>query len=137
MEREDIIYIFKNYYRYKELRERIQDQIVDFEARATKVTPNFDPENVGGAPITNPKPSKVELYSVKLVEAQERVKELDTLIDTADKLLGALWPRQRYLIQCVVCNSMSYEQFAKKAKITPATVKANLEKIYKKLETIE
>lgn len=137
MERSDIEYLFKNYYRYTSQKEALQEQIEILAARATKITASFDAEKVSAAPRDNPKPSKVERYAIKIVNAKEKIRQLDLLISTTDKLFNALKPHQRYLVRCVVCNSMKPEDFSRKEGIKPATITQNLDKIYKKLETVE
>lgn len=136
MDKSDAERIFKNYYRYKDRRDALMEQIEVLTARATKITPNFDPDKVGSAPFTNPKPSKVERYAIKIVSAREQIKKLNILLSAGDELFDALRPHQRYLVRCMVCNGMSAETFAKQADIKPLTAKKNLEKIYKLLEKV-
>ena len=137
MERDVIIPLLRNYYRYIQQRESLQEQIDNLMTRATKITPNFDPEKVGSVPFSNPKPSKVELYAVKIVSAQKKIEQLDMLISEGEKLFKVLRPHHKYLVKCILCNGMPPEEFSKREGIKPQTVKANLEKIYKKLEEIE
>lgn len=136
MERNDIEYLLKNYYRYTQQRQQLLDQIEALTAKATKITASFDPEKVSAAPRDNPKPSKVERYAIKIVNAKDKVKQLDQLISATDELLQSLRPHQRYLLKCVVSNGMKPEEFAKREGIHKNTVKTNLDKIYKKLETV-
>lgn len=137
MERSEIEYLFKNYYRYTQQRDALMEQVEDLMAKATKITPNFDPEKVGSAPITNPKPSKVEKYAVKIVNAKEKIRQLEILIGGADELFKALRPHQKYLVKCCVCNGMKPEDFSAREGIKPLSVKHNLDAIYKKLEALD
>jgi hypothetical protein len=114
MDRSEIEYLFKNYYRYTSQRESLLEQIEVLTARATKITASFDPEKVGTAPRDNPRPSKVELYAIKIVKAKEKVKQLDMLIGAGDEMFSALRPHQRYLVRCIVCNGMKPEEFSQK-----------------------
>lgn len=137
MERSDIEYLLKNYFRYQQQRESLQNNIDILTARATKISPSFDPQKYGSIPRDNPKPSKVEACAIKIINAQEKIKQVDVLIAAGDDLFKHLRPYQRYLLKCVVCNGMTPEQFAKREGIKPGTVKHNLENIYKKLESIK
>lgn len=136
MEKADIEYLFKRYYIYVQQRDALLEQIAKLEAKATKISPSFDANKAGAPPITNPKPSKVERYAIKIVEAQKKVDQLEQLIAAGDRLFKALRPHQRYLVRCVVCNGMKPEEFSKREGIAPATVRLNLSKIYKKLENV-
>lgn len=136
MERADAERIFKNYYPFISRRDGLMEQIEVLTARATKITPNFDPEKVGSVPFTNPKPSKVERYAVKIVSAKEQIRQLEIIINAGDELFGALRPHQKYLVKCMVCNGMTAEVFAKQAGIKPISAKKNLDKIYKILEKV-
>lgn len=136
MERTDAERIFKNYYPFKARRDGLLEQIEVLTTRATKITPNFDPDKVGSVPFSNPKPSKVERYAIKIVSAREQIRQLEIMINAGDELFNALRPYQRYLVKCMVCNGMSPEAFAKQAEIKPLTARRNLDKIYKKLETV-
>ena len=137
MNRSEIEYLFKNYYRYKQQRESLAEQVETLMARATKITPNFDPEKVGSVPFSNPKPSKVERYAVKIVTAKDKIRQLDMLIEACDDLFKALRPHQKYLVKCMVCNGMKPEEFSAREGIKPLSAKHNLEAIYKKLEALE
>lgn len=136
MEKKDIEYLFRRYYVYIQQRDALLEQIAKLEAKATKITQSFDANKVGSEPIDNPRPSKVERFAVKIVEAQKKVEQLNTLISAAEDLFKALRPHQRYLVKCVVCNGMKIEDFSRKEGIKPTTVNANLSKIYKKLENV-
>jgi hypothetical protein len=137
MDRAEIEYLFKNYYRYSTQRESLKEQIEILTARATKITASFDAEKISAAPRDNPKPSKVERYAIKIVNAKEKIKQLDSLIAVGDNLFASLRPHQRYLVRCVVCNGMKPEDFSRREGIKPLTVKHNLDAIYKKLESSE
>jgi len=136
MEKQDIEYLFKRYYVYIQQRDALLEQIEKLEAKATKITQSFDANKVGSEPINNPKPSKVERFAVKIVEAQTKVDQLNTLIGAAEDLFKVLRPHQRYLVKCIVCNGMKIEDFSRKEGIKPSTVNINLSKIYKKLENV-
>jgi len=137
MERQDIEHLLKNYFKYQQKKESLLNNIDILTARATKITSTFDAEKIGSMPRDNPKPSKVEIYAIKIVHAKETIKQLELLISEGDRLFKVLRPYQRYLVKCVVCNGMKPEQFAKREGIKPGTVKHNLDNIYKKLEQIE
>ena len=136
MERADAERIFKNYYPFKARRDGLLEQIEVLTTRATKITPNFDPDKVGSVPFSNPKPSKVERYAIKIVSAREQIRQLEIMIDAGDELFNALRPYQRYLVKCMVCNGMKAEDFARQAGIKPLTAKKNLDTIYKRLENV-
>jgi DNA-binding CsgD family transcriptional regulator len=135
MDRADIKQLLEGYYRYKEGAEKLRAKVEILEAQATKKTASYDP-NKGSIPKDNPKPSKVERNAIKIAEAKEQIEQLEMLVAAADNLLSHLKPHQRYLVRCLVCNGMKPEEFSRREGIKPLTVKVNLEKIYKKLETV-
>ena len=136
MERDDIDYIFKNYYRYQQDLEKLKEQVIRWDAAATKITPTYS-KDIPTGPRTGPPTSKVEKYAIRIARGKEKIQQLEQLIAAGDRLFAALRPHQRYLVKRILCNGMKPKEFAKQERIHVNTVKANLEKIYTKLESVD
>ena len=136
MEKEDINYIFKNYYRYKSDLEKLKEQVIRWETAATKITPKYGQDIDILPPRDNPRPSKVEAYAIRIARGKEKIESLEKLISTADEMFSLLRPHQRYLVKRILCNGMKIKDFAKQESIHRNTVKKNLERIYEKLEVV-
>lgn len=136
MDREDVDYIFKNYYRYKSDIEKLKEQVIRWEAAATKITPKYGQDIDVLPPRDNPRPSKVEAYAIRIARGKEKIANLERLIKAGDDMFAVLRPHQRYLVKRILCNGMKIKDFAKQESIHRNTVKKNLERIYEKLEAI-
>ena len=136
MERDDIKYLIKNYYRYQDQLKYLTEQIEKIEARATKITASYS-QDPGRAPITNPKPSKVEKNAIKIADLKEKRDQVQRLIDSTDQLLSHLRPHQKYLLKCCISNGMKPEQFAKREGMKTETVKQNINTILSRLEKVD
>lgn len=134
-DREEMEYLFRNYYRYKKDLEVLKEKVARMEAAATKITPNFTPDLPPG-PRTGPPTSKVEKYAIRITMANEKIDGLEKLINATDELFDALRPHQRYLIKCVECNQMTIKEFAKQNKMQVNSIRVNLNNIYDKLAKI-
>lgn len=124
IKREDLIAMFEKYYVWKKEIEKINEKLFWLEAKATKVTPSYDP-NKGGEPVNNPKDSKIEAAAVEADELLKLRAEYQHFVDIADAYLNKLRYNQQYLIKCVVCNKMPPEEFGRKWHIAKRTVQQN------------
>jgi hypothetical protein len=129
MDREDVDYIFKNYYRYKSDIEKLKEQVIRWEAAATKITPKYGQDIDVLPPRDNPRPSKVEAYAIRIARGKEKIANLERLIKAGDDMFAVLRPHQRYLVKRILCNGMKIKDFAKQESIHRNTVKKNLERI--------
>ena len=125
--RDDLIAMFEKYYIWKKEIEKINEKLFWLEAKATKVTPSYDP-NKGGEPVNNPKDSKIEAAVIEMEELEKLRTEYQKYVDILDKCLAKLRYNQQYLIKCVVCNKMPPEEFGRKWHITKRTVQRNRDK---------
>lgn len=135
MTREDANRLFATYYKHKKDLEDLKEKVERMRAAATKITPNFTPDLPPG-PRTGPPTSKVEKYAIRITMAQETIKNLELMINATDDMFDVLRPHQKYLVKCILCNGMTIKDFAKREKLHPNTVRMNLDKIYKRLETV-
>ena len=133
---EEVKQLLGKYYRYKEQIEYLDREIEKLETRATKRTQTFTPDP-NTTPINNPRPSKVEKNAIKVVELEEKKKDVQTLLDTADKLLDSLMYRRKYLVKCVICNGMKIKDFAKREGLPVKRAEEQLKKAMDQLVLIE
>lgn len=136
MERSEVEYIFRNYYRYQKDLEKLKEQVIRWDAAATKITPTYS-KDIPTGPRNGPPTSKIEKYAIRIARGKEKIQQLQQLIAAGDRLFAALRPHQRYLVKQILCNGMKPKEFAKQERIHVNTVNANLEKIYTKLEAVE
>lgn len=126
MTTQEIKRLFRDYNKTKKKYNNVMMRIEELETKATKTTTNYEPQE-GSTGVFNTS-SKVEEYSIKVVELQEIADSYKQDLDLADSLLLKLKVYQRYLIKSCLIYHNSYD---KMAEVTNTSAR-NIEKIVSK-----
>ena len=132
MTRDDVKLLISNYYRYKNQIHYMEVQIEFWRSKAAKITASYS-QDAGSTPINNPKSSKVEEYAVMIADYEEKLSQIKRLAAAVEEYFSMLSSHQVYLVKCLICNHMSYKEFAVKNHMKTESVRRNLYRILDKL----
>lgn len=131
MNSKDIKYLFRNYYRYKQLIENQKEKLQQIRTQAEKITPSYS-ENSGGGGSGNK--SKVEENAIKICEVENSIKKLEMLVNTAEEYLKRLKAHQRHLIISVLMDGNTYEYVAYQEDTSPENIRKMIKSALRYLE---